>query len=57
MAKHQSTWETLFLNQYLPPVAWVIKRELLWFPFFGWAMGLLRPIAINRQAGASQSSR
>jgi 1-acyl-sn-glycerol-3-phosphate acyltransferase len=53
MAKHQSTWETLFLNQYLPPVAWVIKRELLWFPFFGWAMGLLRPIAINRQAGAS----
>ena len=36
MAKHQSTWETLFLHQYLPPVAWVIKRELLWVPFFGW---------------------
>lgn len=53
MAKHQSTWETMFLHQYLPPVAWVIKRELLWLPFFGWAMALLRPIAINRQAGAS----
>ncbi len=53
MAKHQSTWETLFLNQHLPPVAWVIKRELLWFPFFGWALALLRPIAINRQSGAS----
>jgi len=53
MAKHQSTWETLFLHQYLPPVAWVIKRELLWLPFFGWGLALLRPIAINRQAGAS----
>jgi 1-acyl-sn-glycerol-3-phosphate acyltransferase len=53
MAKHQSTWETLFLHQYLPPIAWVVKRELLWIPFFGWALALLRPVAINRQAGAS----
>lgn len=53
MAKHQSTWETLFLNWYLPPVAWVVKRELLWLPLFGWALALLRPIAINRQAGSS----
>lgn len=53
MAKHQSTWETLFLHQFLPPVAWVIKRELLWLPFFGWAIALLRPIAINREMGAS----
>lgn len=53
MAKHQSTWETLFLHQYLPPVAWVVKRELLWLPFFGWALALLRPIAIDRQLGAS----
>ena len=51
MAKHQSTWETVFLQKYLPPMAWVIKRELLWLPFFGWAMALLRPIAIDRQAG------
>lgn len=53
MAKHQSTWETIFLNYYLPPMAWVVKRELLWLPFFGWALALLRPIAINRRAGAS----
>ena len=33
MAKHQSTWETLFLQQYLQPTAWVVKRELLWLPF------------------------
>ncbi len=53
MAKHQSTWETLFFHQYLPPLTWVVKRELLWLPFFGWALALLRPIAINRQSGAS----
>ena len=34
-------------------MAWVVKRELLWLPFFGWALALLRPIAINRRAGAS----
>lgn len=51
MAKHQSTWETLFLNQYLPPLSWVVKRELLWLPLFGWALAALRPIAINRQSG------
>lgn len=53
MAKHQSTWETLFLHRSLPPVSWVAKRELLWLPFFGWALALLRPIAIDRQAGAA----
>lgn len=53
MAKHQSTWETLFLHQYLPPVAWIVKRELLRVPFFGWALKLLKPIAIDRGASAS----
>ncbi|MEZ5582368.1 MAG: lysophospholipid acyltransferase family protein [Candidatus Competibacteraceae bacterium] len=48
LAKHQSTWETLFLHQFLPPLSWVVKRELLWIPFFGWALALIRPIAINR---------
>jgi 1-acyl-sn-glycerol-3-phosphate acyltransferase len=53
MAKHQSTWETLFFNWYLPPLAWVVKRELLWIPLFGWALSLLRPIAINRETGST----
>lgn len=53
MAKHQSAWETIFLNGYLPPLSWVVKRELLWLPLFGWALALLRPIAINRRAGSS----
>lgn len=53
MSKHQSAWETLFFHQYFPPLAWVLKRELLWLPIFGWALALLRPIAINRDIGRS----
>ena len=52
VAKHQSTWETLFLQQLLPPMAWVVKKELLWIPFFGWALALLNPISINRQTSS-----
>jgi len=51
LAKHQSTWETLALQQIFPPQVWVLKRELLWIPLFGWALALLEPIAINRGAG------
>ena len=50
LAKHQSTWETLFLHQLLPPLTWVVKRELVYMPIFGWALALLQPIAINRQS-------
>ncbi len=51
LSKHQSTWETIALQRVLPPQTWVLKRELLWLPFFGWAIALLRPIAIDRSAG------
>ncbi len=51
MAKHQSAWETIALPVLLPPMAIVIKRELLWVPFFGWGMAMLSPIAINRAEG------
>jgi 1-acyl-sn-glycerol-3-phosphate acyltransferase len=51
MAKHQSAWETLALPTILPPLTFILKRELLWIPFFGWGLGLLRPIAIDRGAG------
>ncbi len=53
VVKHQSTWETIFLQQFLPPLTWVLKRELLFVPFFGWSMALLQPIAIDRKAGAA----
>ncbi|MFV0454730.1 MAG: lysophospholipid acyltransferase family protein [Pseudomonas sp.] len=48
LAKHQSTWETFFLSAYFEPLTQVLKRELLRVPFFGWAMMLVRPIAIDR---------
>ena len=48
LAKHQSTWETFFLSSYFEPLSQVLKRELLYIPFFGWAMAMLKPIAIDR---------
>ncbi len=50
-SKHQSTWETLVMQKLFPPQTWVLKRELLWLPFFGWGLALLKPIAIDRNAG------
>jgi len=49
-SKHQSTWETIYFQQFLPPLTWVLKKELLVIPFFGWAMAVLEPIAIDRKA-------
>ena len=48
LAKHQSTWETFFLCAYFEPLSQVLKRELLRVPFFGWAIMLIKPIAIDR---------
>lgn len=51
LAKHQSVWETVSLTQWFHPQTWVLKRELLWVPVFGWALALLQPIAIDRGSG------
>lgn len=51
LCKHQSTWETLMLQIDLPPVRWVLKKELLKIPFFGWGLALMEPIAIDRSSG------
>ncbi len=50
-SKHQSTWETIALQQIFPQQIWVAKRELLWIPFFGWALALMKCIAIKRGSG------
>lgn len=50
LAKHQSAWETLAFQAILPPHVMVIKRELLWIPFFGWGLAMMSPIAIDRSA-------
>ena len=51
MSKHSSTWETLALHMFFPPLAFVAKKELLKLPFFGWAFALASPITIDRKAG------
>ena len=51
LCKHQSAWETFALQTVFPPQVWVLKRELLWLPFFGWGLALTSPIAINRSDG------
>jgi 1-acyl-sn-glycerol-3-phosphate acyltransferase len=51
MSNHRSAWETIALFIIFPPHVWVLKRELLWVPFVGWGLKLLRPIAINRGEG------
>jgi 1-acyl-sn-glycerol-3-phosphate acyltransferase len=53
MWKHSSTWETIAQMVIFPPQTWVLKREILWIPFVGWATWLMEPIAINRGAGAA----
>jgi 1-acyl-sn-glycerol-3-phosphate acyltransferase len=52
LSKHQSAWETIFLLCKMPrPLVFVFKKELLYVPFFGWALGLLRMIPIDRSKG------
>lgn len=53
MWKHSSAWETIAQASIFPPQAWVLKRELMWIPLVGWAVRCLKPIAINRKAGAT----
>lgn len=53
LLKHSSTLETLAELQLFPMQTWVLKRELMFAPFFGWGIALLKPIAINRSAGRS----
>ena len=50
MCKHQSAWETISLQLIFPRQSQVIKRELVWIPFFGWGLASLNPIAIDRKS-------
>ena len=53
LSKHQSAWETLAFQTVFPPQVHVLKRELLWIPFFGWGLAMMSPIAIDRSKGRS----
>ena len=48
LSKHQSGWETFYLQRLLRPVSTILKKELFWIPFFGWALYFMHPVAINR---------
>ena len=52
LSKHQSAWETIFYCWLMPrPLIFVFKKSLLYIPFFGWGLGMLRMIAIDRSKG------
>lgn len=52
LIKHTTAMEVYWQIAALPPATWVLKRELLWIPIFGWALGIvMKSIAINRKAG------
>lgn len=53
LSHHESAWETIALQSIFPRQSFVLKRELLKIPFFGWTLGMLKPIAIDRSAGTT----
>lgn len=54
LIKHTTAMETYWQIAALPPSTWVLKRELLWIPVFGWALGIvMKSIAIDRKAHGS----
>ena len=52
LSKHQSAWETIFFCWLMPrPLIVVFKKELLYIPFFGWGLAMMRMVAIDRSKG------
>jgi 1-acyl-sn-glycerol-3-phosphate acyltransferase len=51
MIKHTTVFETYAQLAFFPQQTWVLKRELMWIPIFGWGLAAMRPIAINRNSG------
>lgn len=56
-SKHQSMWDTIVMTAILNNPAMVLKRELLWIPFYGWYAQKSRMIAIDRGAGSNAIRR
>lgn len=50
-SKHQSALETMMVQRVFSPLTFVVKKELLWLPFFGWGLRALDPIGIDRKSG------
>ena len=52
LSRHESAWETIAYQVVLPPQVFVLKKSLLYIPFFGWGLRQMSPIAIERSAGS-----
>ena len=53
ISNHQSEWETFYLQVLVFPLCTVLKKELLRIPLFGWALAMVKPIAIDRNKKAN----
>ena len=51
VSRHQSAWETIFLAAYVTKPIFILKKELLWIPIFGWCLYLLKNVSIDRSDG------
>lgn len=51
-SKHQSAWDTLIYNKLFEDSVYVLKRELFWFPCFGWFLWRVGMVGIDRSGGA-----
>ena len=56
-SKHQSTWETFALLALFADPAFILKRELMWLPLFGWFTRKGRMIPVNRGARCAGAGR
>ncbi len=56
-SKHQSAWDTIIFWILFKRPAYVLKRELIFLPVFGWYLVLLKNIYIDRKGGASTMKR
>jgi len=50
LSNHQSAWETLAMRIILPTQVVLLKRSLVWMPIWGWALGSLKSIVIDRKS-------
>ncbi len=56
-SNHQGLWESFYLQTLVNPLTTIIKKELIYVPFFGWALNLLNPIKINRSKKIQSAKR
>ena len=56
-SNHQGLWESFYLQTLANPLTTIIKKELIYVPFFGWALNLLNPIKINRSKKIQSAKR